>query len=157
MPSGVCFRPQSHWVSSWRKKKIDGAEMQRKNSSLIHLLLWSVQDLASSKAWEVPAQAEPEAWVMFSLPSCVNISSSQTDLVMFPGTEHWKPAGGFCTSPTLELELLGGKAPGLPQKLMGHGEHSPAHPGIYLKTEQPHSSLCGCPGHCWFFCRSVCV
>lgn len=61
--------------------------MQEKNTSLIHLLLWSVQDLASSNAWEVSAQAEPEAWVMFFLTSCVNISSFQTDLVVFPGTE----------------------------------------------------------------------
>lgn len=58
--------------------------MQEKNTSLI---LWSVQDLASSNAWEVSAQAEPEAWVMFFLTSCVNISSFQTDLVVFPGTE----------------------------------------------------------------------
>lgn len=40
----------------------------------------------SSDAWEVSAQAEPEAWVVFYLTSCVNISS-QTDLVVFPGTE----------------------------------------------------------------------
>lgn len=129
--------------------------MQKKNATLILLLLWSVQDLASSNAWKHRLNLKPE-WCfsgqdVLTSPPFRQISSCSQEL-----RQHWKPAGGFCTS--LTLELLGGKAPGLSQKMMGHGEGSAAHPEIFIKTEQSQSSLCGSPAHCWFvFLQCLCA
>lgn len=116
-----------------------------------------MQDLAFCNTWEVSAQAEPEAWVMFFLPTCVSVSFFKTSLIMFPGTvvqrQRWKPAGDFCSKLPLNWNCPCGMAPELSKKLMGHGRPSAARPETFRKSEQLQHSLYDFPGHCWFVAR----
>lgn len=108
------------------------------------------------------AQAEPEAWVMFFLPTCVSISFFKTSLIMFPDMvvqrQRWKPAGDFCSKLPLNWDHPCDLAPGWGATSWLDTEDP------HLLTQRPSESQSPAPpqswhfpddfpGHCWFVGR----
>lgn len=115
-----------------------------------------MQNFAFYNAWEVSAQAEPEAWVTFFLPTCVSVS--KTTLIMFPEMvmqrQCWEPAGDFCSKLPLNWTIL----------VVWYQDFLRSWWDVedpQLLAQRPSESqswwrsvaLNDFPGHCWFVAR----